>query len=75
MKVLVTKIKGIHYGSCILTIERVSKDQGAIKVDIDLKTSVAKFYYEDMDEERTLSNIEQRGYSVEKLTTFEEENL
>ena len=75
MKVLVTKLKGLHCGSCINTIERIGLEQGAIKADIDLKTLVGKFYYEEMDEASVLSLIEDKGYQVEKLTTYDEDTL
>ncbi|MDY0346682.1 MAG: heavy-metal-associated domain-containing protein [Acholeplasma sp.] len=75
MKVLVTKLKGIHCGSCINTIERISLSKGAIKADIDLKTLVGKFYYEEMNEQAVIESIEDRGYQVEKLTTYDEEDL
>ena len=75
MKVLVTKLKGLHCGSCINTIERIGLEHGAIKADIDLKTLVGKFYYEEMDEVSVLSLIEDKGYQVEKLTTYDEDTL
>lgn len=75
MKVLVTKIKGMRCGSCILTMERLGKKHGAIKVDINLKTSIGKFYFEDMNAEMAILDIQQRGYEIEKITIYEEGNL
>jgi hypothetical protein len=56
-------------------IEKLSKDAGAIKVDINVQTMIAKFYYEDMDETAVIKIIENHSYQAERLTTYEEGEL
>jgi copper chaperone CopZ len=75
MKVLVVKLDGLHCGSCLYMIEKLSKDAGAIKVDINVQTMVAKFYYEDMDENEVIQIIENHSYHAERLTTYDEVEL
>jgi copper chaperone CopZ len=75
MKVLVVKLDGLHCGSCLYMIEKLSKDAGAIKVDINVQTMVAKFYYEDMDETAVINIIENHSYRAERLTTYDEGEL
>lgn len=75
MKVLVVKLDGLHCGSCLYMIEKLSKDAGAVKVDIDVHTMIGKFYYEDMDEEFVVNIIENHGYHAERLTTYDEGEL
>lgn len=75
MKVLVLKLSGLHCGSCLNTIERVSKAAGAIQVDITLSTMIGKLYYDNMDESEVIHSIETYGYKAEKLVTYDEEIL
>jgi copper chaperone CopZ len=75
MKVLVVKLDGLHCGSCLYMIEKLSKDAGALKVDINVQTMVAKFYYEDMDETAVINIIENHSYRAERLTTYDEGEL
>ncbi|MDX9807605.1 MAG: hypothetical protein RBS87_03465 [Acholeplasma sp.] len=72
MKVLVVRLSGLHCGSCLNTIERLSKDASALKVDINMHTMIGKFYYDEMDENVVLETIENHGYHAEKLTTYDE---
>lgn len=72
MKVLVVRLSGLHCGSCLNTIERLSKDAGALKVDINMHTMIGKFYYDEMDENAVIETIENHGYHAEKLTTYDE---
>ncbi|MCV2232872.1 heavy-metal-associated domain-containing protein [Paracholeplasma manati] len=72
MKVLVVRLSGLHCGSCLNTIERLSKDAGALKVDINMHTMIGKFYYDEMDENVVIETIENHGYHAEKLTTYDE---
>jgi len=72
MKVLVVRLSGLHCGSCLNTIERLSKDAGALKVDINMHTMIGKFYYDEMDEKYVIETIETHGYHAERLTTYEE---
>jgi copper chaperone CopZ len=72
MKVLVVRLSGLHCGSCLNTIERLSKDAGALKVDINMHTMIGKFYYDEMDENYVIETIETHGYHAERLTTYEE---
>ncbi|MCU0104480.1 heavy-metal-associated domain-containing protein [Acholeplasma vituli] len=72
MKVLVVRLAGLHCGSCLNTIERISKELGAIKVDIELSTMIGKIYYESIDEETVIDTIEQYGYRAEKLASYDE---
>ncbi len=72
MKVLVVRLDGLHCGSCLYLIEKLSKDAGAVNVDIDVHTMIAKFYYEDMNEDNVINIIENHGYKAERLTTYEE---
>ncbi len=75
MKVLVVKLDGLHCGSCLYMIEKLSKDAGAIKVDINVQTMIAKFYYEDMNETEVIQIIENHSYHAERLTTYDEGEL
>lgn len=75
MKVLVLRLSGLHCGSCLNTIERVSKEAGAIQVDITLSTMIGKVYYDEMDETEVIHLIETYGYKAEKLATYDEELL
>ncbi len=72
MKVLVVKLDGLHCGSCLYMIEKLSKDAGAVKVDINVQTMIAKFYYENMDESNVINIIENHSYRAERLTTYDE---
>lgn len=75
MNVLVTKIKGLHCGSCITTIERIGIENGASKVDINLSTMICKLYYEKLDEENMMKSVNNKGYTIEKLATYNEDEL
>lgn len=75
MKVLVLKLSGLHCGSCLNTIERVSKAAGAVQVDITLSTMIGKLYYDELDETEVIKSIETYGYKADKLATYDEEML
>lgn len=75
MKVLVLKLSGLHCGSCLNTIERVSKAAGAVQVDITLSTMIGKLYYDEMDETEVIKSIETYGYKADKLAAYDEEML
>lgn len=75
MRVMVVRLEGLHCGSCLNTIERVSKELGAIKVDIELSTMIGKLYYDNMDEDEVVNEIERYGYKANKLATYDEREL
>ena len=72
MNVLVTKIKGLHCGSCLNTIEQIGIEYGAIKVDINLSTMICKLFYDQLDEDGVIDAIRKKGYGIEKLVTYNE---
>lgn len=74
MKVLVIKLKGLHCGSCLNTIENIAIEHGAKKVDIKLSTMIAHIYHEHLDE-YVLEAIESKGYTAEKLAIYDESEL
>ena len=76
MKVLVTKITGLHCGSCLGLIERIGKAHGASHVDINLQTNIGKLYYEEtFDEQPFLNDVSAKGYDIEKLTLYDESEI
>lgn len=76
MATLIYRIGDIHCIGCINRITSALKSAGAINVDINFSTHIAKVLTE---EEKPNSNmyleaIVQTGYQVEYLTTIEEES-
>ncbi|HAX03678.1 MAG: hypothetical protein A2Y45_08835 [Tenericutes bacterium GWC2_34_14] len=75
MATLIYRIGDINCIGCINRITSALKSIGAIDVDIDFSTHIAKVLTEEEnpDENLYLNAIVQTGYQVEYLTTLNEE--
>ncbi|MDY0295230.1 MAG: heavy metal-associated domain-containing protein [Acholeplasmataceae bacterium] len=75
MPTLIFKIGDIHCIGCINRISNAIKDKGAVDVDIDLATRIAKIFIEEKNVDHIIYEkaIAQTGYHGEYLTTIDDE--
>ncbi len=76
-KLLTVKLGGIHCASCVTSIERVAKDLGALKVDIDLGERKGRITFADDDilADALINAIEGVGYKAtrQSLVTLDQD--
>ena len=74
MATIVIRIGDIHCIGCVNRITSALRAKGAINVDIEITTHIAKVFTEEEDpEENTyLQAIIDSGYNAEYLTTIRE---